>query len=169
MNDPTREELVTEIISQFSQSFATARTRWTRFAEEVHPELRAPGMMLLQTIIRRGPITATGLGSLLDMDKAVVSRQIAKLRSLGLVHAREAESDRRVMLLTASEAAHTAMESMQARTSADYLARFTGWSDSELAQFQSLLQRFNAAAEDPRSDGPARRCAREEHSEGNES
>ena len=50
MHEHTREEVISEIISEFSQSFAAARTRWTRFAEEVHPELRGPGMMILQTI-----------------------------------------------------------------------------------------------------------------------
>ena len=57
MHEHTREEVISEIISEFSQSFAAARTRWTRFAEEVHPELRGPGMMILQTILRRGPVT----------------------------------------------------------------------------------------------------------------
>lgn len=162
MSEQGREEMVTGIIGEFSQSFASARTRWTRYAEEVHPELRGPGMMLLQTILRRGPITATGLGSILDMDKAMVSRQVTKLRALGLVDAKEAESDRRVILLTASEAAHSAIDSMHARTSADYLARFADWSEEDLAQLHSLLHRFNASAEDLRGDGPARRCAREE-------
>ncbi len=162
MSDAVREEVVAEIIGEFSQSFATAKTRWTRYAEEIHPELRGPGMMLLQTILRRGPITATDLGGILDMDKATVSRQVTKLRALGLVDAREAESDRRVMLLTTSEAAHTAIEGMRARTSADYLERFAGWHDSELSQLQSLLHRFNTTAEDPRSNGPAGRCARKE-------
>ena len=160
MHDHAREAVISEIISEFSQSFAAARTRWTRFAEEVHPELRGPGMMLLQTILRRGPITATGLGSLLDMDKAMVSRQVTKLRSLGLVDAKEAESDRRVILLTASEIAHSAIEGMQARTSADYLVRFADWSEEELTQLQTLLHRFNATAEDIRAEGPATRCAR---------
>ena len=149
MHEHTREEVISEIISEFSQSFAAARTRWTRFAEEVHPELRGPGMMILQTILRRGPVTATGLGSILDMDKAMVSRQVTKLRSLGLVDAKEAESDRRVILLTASETAHSAIEGMQARISADYLVRFAEWSEDELAQLQMLMHRFNATAEDP--------------------
>ena len=118
MHEHTREEVISEIISEFSQSFAAARTRWTRFAEVVHPERRGPGMMILQTILRRGPVTATGLGSILDMDKAMVSRQVTKLRSLGLVDAKEAESDRRVILLTASETAHSAIEGIQARISA---------------------------------------------------
>ena len=160
MHEHTREEVISEIISEFSQSFAAARTRWTRFAEEVHPELRGPGMMILQTILRRGPVTATGLGSILDMDKAMVSRQVTKLRSLGLVDAKEAESDRRVILLTASETAHSAIEGIQARISADYLVRFAEWSEDELAQLQMLMHRFNATAEDPRGEGPATRCAR---------
>lgn len=160
MHEHAREEVISEIISEFSQSFAAARTRWTRFAEEVHPELRGPGMMLLQTILRRGPVTATGLGSILDMDKAMVSRQVTKLRALGLVDAKEAESDRRVILLTASEAAHSAIEGIQTRISADYLVRFADWSEDELAQLQQLMHRFNATAEDARGVGPATRCAR---------
>lgn len=163
MYDHSDEAMITEIIGEFSQSFAAMRTRWARYAEEVHPDLRGPGMMLLHTILRQGPVTATGLTSILDMDKAMVSRQVSKLRSLGLVDAKEAESDRRVILLTASEAAHVAIESIQARTSADYRARFADWTPDELAQLQSLLHRFNASGQDIRADGPARRCAREEH------
>ena len=118
--------------------------------------------MILQTILRRGPITATGLGSILDMDKAMVSRQVTKLRELDLVDARVAESDRRVMLLTASASAEATIVGMQSRTSSDYLARLAEWSSEDLEQLQSLLHRFNSTAEDPRGDGPARRCAREE-------
>lgn len=166
MSDSAREEVVAGIISEFSQSFATARTRWTRYAEDVHPDLGSPGMMLLQTILRRGPITATGLGSILDMDKAMVSRQITKLRALGFVDAREAESDRRVILLTASEAAHAAVEGMQSRTTSEYLARFADWRGDELAQLHELLHRFNTTTfEDPRGNGPAKRCAEVEREE----
>lgn len=162
MSDRTRHATITGVISEFSQAFAAARSRWARSAEEVHPDLRGPGMILLQTILRKGPITATDLGSMLDIDKATVSRQISKLRSLDLVDAREAESDRRVILLTASKAAHEAIEAMQARISDDYLARFAEWSKEDLQQLESLLHRYNTSAEYPPHEGPARRCAREE-------
>lgn len=162
MHEHSREAVVTEIIGEFSQTFAATRSRWSRYAEEVHPDLRVPGMMLLHTILRQGPVTATGLGSILDMDKAMVSRQVSKLRSLGLVDAKEAESDRRVILLTASATAQAAIESIHARTSAEYRARFADWTADDLAQFRSLLGRFNAQADEVRPDGPALRCAREE-------
>lgn len=161
MNDPRADHLIPEIIAEFSQVFAFARTRWARYAEEVHPDLRAPGMMILQTILRRGPITATGIGKLLNMDKAMVSREVAKLRRLELVDAQEAESDRRVILLTASPAAHSTVDGLQSRTAAEYRVRFADWSGDELAQLQSLLHRFNASADELRGDGPARRCSRE--------
>lgn len=161
MSDSHRESAIPEIIAEFSQVFAAARSRWARYAEEVHPELRGPGMMILQTILRKGPVTATGLGGLLDMDKAMVSRQVTKLRALGLVDAREAETDRRVILLTASSAAQSAVEDLQAKTAEEYSARFADWSDEDLAELHRLLHRFNAAAEELRGDGPARRCARE--------
>lgn len=161
MSEPHRDVVIPEIIAEFSQVFAAAKSRWARYAEEVHPELRGPGMMILQTILRKGPITATGLGGMLDMDKAMVSRQVTKLRGLGLVDAQEAESDRRVILLTASAAAHEAVEVLQARTAEEYSARFTDWSDEDLAQLQGLLHRFNAVSDELRGDGPARRCARE--------
>ncbi|MDI6023730.1 MarR family transcriptional regulator [Leucobacter sp. UT-8R-CII-1-4] len=162
MTHPARDEVVAEIIGEFSHLFASARTRWTRYAEEIHPDLRGPGMMLLQTILRQGPITATALGGILDMDKAMVSRQVTKLRALGLVDAREAETDRRVILLTASQEAQTALDSMHARTSNDYRLRFHEWSDEELGQLHTLLHRFNVSSNELSEHSPARRCAREE-------
>lgn len=162
MNDRLRDEMIPDIISEFSQVFAAARSRWARYAEEIHPELRGPGLMILQTIIRRGPITATGLGGLLDMDKAMISRQLARLREFGLVEARAAESDKRVTLLTASAKANAAVEIMHARTAEEHSVRFGDWSDEDLAGLQSMLHRFNASAEVLRGSGPASRCAREE-------
>lgn len=165
MTEREREELVADIVGEFSQSFASARTRWAKSAEEIHPELSAPGMMLLQTILRRGPITSTGLGAILDMDKAMVSRQITKLRALGLVDAREAESDRRVMLLTASAEAHSAVDTMHSKISADYRERFAEWQSSELEHLRDLLHRYNTTSVPPHAETPASRCAREERNE----
>ena len=162
MNEPTRDDLTAEIINEFSQVFAAARSRWARHAEEIHPDLRGPGMMLLHTILRRGPITATGLGRVLDIDKATISRQVSKLRDYGFVEARPAESDKRVMLLTATDAAIAAIDEMHAASATEYDQRFEGWSNDELSLFNGLLHRFNTNVEALRGDGPASRCAREE-------
>ncbi|QIK64759.1 MarR family transcriptional regulator [Leucobacter viscericola] len=159
-NHPAQgDELISEIIAEFSQVFAFARTRWARYAEEVHPELKGVGIMVLQTILRKGPITATQLSQLLGMDKAVVSRQVTKLREFGLIEAEAAAEDRRVVLLTASLAAQTAIEELHAHTSHDYQERFQGWRLEELASLNEALHRFNGAAP-AGADSPASRCAR---------
>ncbi|QIM19839.1 MarR family transcriptional regulator [Leucobacter coleopterorum] len=143
---PQSDELIAEIIAEFSQVFAFARARWARYAEEVHPELKGVGIMVLQTILRKGPITATQLSQLLGMDKAVVSRQVTKLREFDLIEAEAAAEDRRVVLLTASPAAQAAIEELHAHTSHDYRQRFQGWQTNDLAALREALHRFNGAA-----------------------
>lgn len=155
-NDP-----IPEIIAEFSEVFAFARTRWARYAEEVNAELKGVGMMILQTVMRKGPVTATGLGQMLDMDKAVVSRQVSKLRELDLINAEPAAEDRRVILLTATTHAREALDELHERTANAYQERFSGWEPDELVALRDLLHRFNRTAEQLPSDGPAVRCARE--------
>ena len=154
-----RDERIAEIISEFSEVFAFARTRWTRYAEEVHADLRGVGMMVLQLVLRKGPVTATGISQMLDMDKAMVSRQVAKLRELGLVDAEPAAEDRRVMLLTASAEARRLLDGIRERWAEAYHERFGGWSVEDLELLRDVLHRFNASAEGPQ--GPAARCTQQ--------
>lgn len=157
------ERLVPEIIAEFSELFAFARTRWTRYAEEVHPELRGPGLLMLQMIKRKGPITATEIAQLLQMDKAMVSRQLAKLRELGFVDAEPSADDRRVILLTASDEAHRLVEEIRHRWGDAYHERFAGWDEHDLEALRSLLHRFNRDSGERPAEGPAHRCSRDQH------
>lgn len=167
--DPMRDdELIPQIIAEFSEVFAFARTRWSHYAEEVHPELRGVGIMVLQTILRKGPVTATGIGQMLDMDKAVVSRQVSRLRELELIEAEPAEEDRRVILLTPSAHAETLIAELRMRNAEAYRERFDGWTPEELRSLRTALHRFNGAAPALQADGPARRCAREHRGDGDE-
>ncbi|WP_053387136.1 MarR family winged helix-turn-helix transcriptional regulator [Leucobacter japonicus] len=153
---------ISDIIAEFSEVFAFARTRWARYAEEVDPELKGVGIMVLQLILRKGPITATGISQLLDMDKAMVSRQITKLRDLGLVDTEPSPEDRRVVLLTPSPKAEDLLGAVRAQWAHAYHERFVGWSPDELEHLRAALHRFNAASADSlRTDTPAARCARD--------
>jgi len=156
------EHVIAEIISEFSEVFAFARTRWARYAEEVHGDLKGVSMMLLHAVMKKGPITATAIGQALDMDKAVVSRQIAKLRELELVDAEPAPEDRRVVLLTATDLAKQHLDAVRESWAHDYHARFDGWSLDDLERLRHGLERFNEASDEFRlSGGPAARCARQ--------
>lgn len=154
------EEIVAGIISEFSEAFAFSRTRWTRYANEVSTEISGLTMIVLQIVFRRGPITATGIGHWLEMDKSLVSRHVAKLRDLGLVEAEESPEDRRVQVLTVSEQATGLLSGVRERWSNAYRERLADWTEDELETLRAGLHRFNASAEAAPVDGPAARCSR---------
>ncbi len=155
------DDTIGDIIAEFSEVIAFARNRWSRYAEDVHPELRAMGLMMLQVIIRKGPLSATELGLMLGMDKALVSRQLAKLRELALVEATPAPEDRRVTFLSASAQAHELIDSIRNKWAAAYHERFVGWSGAELAELRAGLRHFNESADRPAPapTSPSARCA----------
>lgn len=145
MSNPTEDSVIADIITEFAQVFAFARTRWAGYAEQAHPDLKGLSMMMLQTIKRRDAITATELAQLLHTDKAVVSRQVSKLRELGFIEATPDEADRRVLRLTVTAFAEQVLEDMREKSSAAYHERFAGWSAEELKQLRLLLHRFNSS------------------------
>ncbi|KUF07836.1 MarR family winged helix-turn-helix transcriptional regulator [Leucobacter sp. G161] len=160
-SSPSDEDIISGIISEFSEAFAFSRTRWTRYASEVSHELSGMSMIVLQIVYRRGPITATGIGHWLEMDKSLVSRHVAKLRELDLIEANESPEDRRVQLLTTSPHAGGLLGGVRERWSNAYRERLADWSDAELESLRAGLHRFNASAENTPADGPAARCSRQ--------
>lgn len=137
--------MISEIVAEFGQVHAFARARWVRYAEQIHPDFRGVGVIMLQTISRKGPVTATELAQLLSMDKALVSRQVAKLRELGFIESRHDEADRRSVFLTASDLGKSTLKGLHQQLSDAYAQRLKGWPDSDVETLTTLLHRFNAA------------------------
>ncbi|WP_029988013.1 MarR family winged helix-turn-helix transcriptional regulator [Leucobacter sp. PH1c] len=161
--DAANGDTIAEIIAEFSEVIAFARSRWARYAEDVHPDLRGVGLIVLQLILRKGPLTVTGISQMLDMDKAVVSRQISKLRELGLIEAEPAPEDRRVVLLTGSARAQELIDAIRVKWADAYHERFGDWSAEELEELRAGLHRFNASADHSVArDTPSGRCTRGE-------
>ena len=143
MPDPIVAEVIRDIAAEFAAVFAFARSRWAGHAQNVHPELKGVGLMVLQTVTRHGPIAATEVGQILDTDKATISRQVAKLRELGLIEITPDECDKRVQLLSLSDEGVVAIAELRGRIGADYRERFAGWSEADLEDLRALLHRFN--------------------------
>ena len=97
---------------------------------------------LLVVIERRGPI---GVGELADRagrDYTTVSRQVAKLESLGLVARRTSPADRRVneaVVTDKGRAMTDAIDAARERLAASILA---AWSEQDLEDLTRLLRRF---------------------------
>ena len=97
---------------------------------------------LLVVVERKGPVGVVELGDLVGRDYTTVSRQIAKLASLGLITRRASKTDKRVR-----EAAITAkgkevtstLDSARERMAAVLFAR---WSKRDLQVLARLMRRF---------------------------
>jgi len=97
---------------------------------------------LLVLIERRGPVGVGELADRVGRDYTTVSRQVAKLESLGLVARRTSPADRRVneALVTDKGRAMTdVIDAARERLAASILA---AWSEQDLDDLTRLLRRF---------------------------
>ena len=97
---------------------------------------------LLVRIERRGPIGVVDLADLAGRDHTTVSRQVAKLESLGLVTRRPGQADRRVREAVVTEkglAMTQALDQARERVAAPILSR---WSEADLADLARLLRKL---------------------------
>jgi DNA-binding MarR family transcriptional regulator len=103
------------VIALLQQLFDRARRFQTRQARAVHPKLDQPLYSLLLDIARRQPVRAADLVAARQVDKALVSRQVAALERLHLITRRVDPADSRAWLLQLSESGEVAREDMLAR------------------------------------------------------
>ncbi len=96
---------------------------------------------LLTRIGRRGPIGVVELADLAGRDHSVVSRQVAKLESLGLVERRPG-ADRRVreaVITDKGQVMTDALDAARARLAGPMLEK---WSSADRQDLARLLRRF---------------------------
>lgn len=105
---------------------------------------------LLVAIERRGPIGIVELADHSGRDYTTVSRQVAKLESLGLAKRRQSAADRRVneAVVTADGKAMT--DKIDAARARHARAIFAQWEPEEISQLSRLLRKFaDAIVEEP--------------------
>jgi DNA-binding MarR family transcriptional regulator len=100
---------------------------------------------LLVGIERRGPIGVVDLADGVGRDHTTVSRQVAKLESLGLVERRPSEFDARVRLAVVSAAGKAMTEALDAARERKARAIFASWAPHEVEQLVALMPKFAAA------------------------
>jgi DNA-binding MarR family transcriptional regulator len=106
------------------------------------------------------PIGVVELANLTGRDHSVVSRQVAKLETLGLVERRTAMGDQRVRLLEPSASGQAMLDRFAAARRDLMAEHLEDWTDAERTQLLDLLRRFSAAIADPgRTTGVLRRAS----------
>ena len=106
---------------------------------------------LLVGIERSGPIGVVDLADRVGRDYTTVSRQVAKLESLGLVSRQAGDHDRRVRHAVITPKGKVMTDAVDAARERMGRAIFANWEKQDVADLVRLMQKFAA---DLDGDGP---------------
>ncbi|MDR6870463.1 DNA-binding MarR family transcriptional regulator [Bosea sp. BE125] len=111
---------------------------------------------LLVGIERRGPIGVVDLADRVGRDYTTVSRQVAKLESLGLVARQAGTADRRVREAIVTPKGKAMTDAVD--TARDRIGRaiFASWDEHDVAELVRLMRKFADAVNDDAPSDPAR-------------
>ncbi len=114
-------------------------------ARLVHESLQPASYLMLGYVAENGPIRASAMAEVFDIDKGAISRQVQHLIELGLVERTPDPIDGRATLLSPTKEAVRRMEDV-AEYRRKWLDEQLGeWSETQLDAFVRELSRYNAA------------------------
>lgn len=115
---------------------------------------------LLVLVERLGPIGVVELADRVGRDYTTVSRQVAKLDSLGLIDRQESPADRRVRVAVVTESGKAMTDRLDRAREKMGQAVFATWEPQDIADLVRLMGKFAADIKDDvviapvDSDGP---------------
>lgn len=108
-----------------------------------------PAVAVLSTLAERGQMRPSALAESLHLDLSSVSRQVAALEREGWVSRERDPGDSRAALLDLTAAGRDILGRVRACRAAQLRRRLPQWSDADLADFATSLQRFRADLTQP--------------------
>jgi DNA-binding MarR family transcriptional regulator len=102
---------------------------------------------LLVGIERVGPIGVVDMADRVGRDYTTVSRQVARLEELGLVHRQESTADRRVREAVVTRKGKAMTDAVDAARERLGRAIFAKWDEREFSELVRLMQKFAADIE----------------------
>jgi len=97
---------------------------------------------LLIVVQRKGPVGVVELGDFVGRDYTTVSRQIAKLDSLGLISRRASKADKRVREAVTTAKGRAVTSAIDAARERLATLWFANWSKRDLQDLARLMRRF---------------------------
>ncbi|CAN7223083.1 MarR family winged helix-turn-helix transcriptional regulator [Bosea sp. LjRoot9] len=110
---------------------------------------------LLVGIERRGPIGVVDLADRVGRDYTTVSRQVAKLESLGLVERQAGAADRRVREAIVTPKGKAMTDAVDKARERIGRAIFASWDERDVAELVRLMRKFADAVNDDAPGHPA--------------
>lgn len=124
-----------------------------KMIEEAGIRLDRPLFSVLVGVERLGPIGVVELADRSGRDYTTISRQVAKLESLGLVRRREGALDRRVREAVISPKGKAMTDRIDAARERMGHAIFKDWSKGDIDDLARLMRRFADALEEQSPTG----------------
>ena len=134
---------------QLEQAFGGLQRRVRRAIGErgraVHPELQASAYLMLGYVREHGPLRASVMCSVFDLDKGAVSRQVQHLLDLGLVSRAPDPTDGRATLISITEEAVRRMDAVDVQRREGLSEKLGDWSATDILDLVGALARYNEA------------------------
>ena len=112
-------------------------------ARDVHPDLEPAAYSLLALIAATPGVRASDLATHIGVGRGTMSRQLARLGSLGLVSRRPDPDDYRGQLLELTDEGRRRYETAQQARRVFLHRALTGWSESDIESLAGQLARLN--------------------------
>ncbi|NKX50553.1 MarR family transcriptional regulator [Arthrobacter deserti] len=145
---PASPEFVAAIDSlerQLSVLWRGARANSHRVARQVHPDMEPAAYGLLAILQREESMRLTDLAANIGVGKPSVSRQVAMLEQLGLVHKQADPVDGRAQSISLTQAGRERLTAAQLARKNAFRQRLGDWPVQDLDALAALLDRLNQA------------------------
>ena len=117
-------------------------------ARAVHESLQPASYLILAHVKESGPVRASSIVEVFDIDKGAISRQVSHLIELGLVERTPDPDDGRATLLSVTDEGARRMKKIGEQRRKWLAEQLGDWSERELVDFVRELSRYNAALSD---------------------
>jgi DNA-binding MarR family transcriptional regulator len=121
---------------------SASRKRHANLTVEADVDISPPGAVLLRRIVETGPVALGELSHSTAIDPAATSRQVRMLDEPGLVERAMSPTDRRVSILTVTDAGRAAHRRLAAVGDQHLHDVMRTWSKTDRAQFADLFARM---------------------------
>ncbi|NQX13275.1 winged helix-turn-helix transcriptional regulator [Microbacteriaceae bacterium VKM Ac-2855] len=130
--------------AEFATLFNRVRGAMKDYAAQLDPELTVANYRIISTLERIGPVHAGGLAETLEMDKSVLSRQLAMLSTMGLLTRTPDPRDGRSSFLAVTDETARRLQEIRSGSKATLHEALRSWPDGDVSTLAELLHRINA-------------------------
>ena len=141
----SREEALTALETEVGVLIRRSRRVIGERARAVHEELLPASYLMLSYVREHGPLRASAMCAVFDIDKGAISRQVQHLIDLGLIDRAPDPEDGRATLLTVSADGVARLDRVAAERREQLDERLADWPADELQAFASSMRRYNDA------------------------